>query len=46
MKLWSKGLEGPDGLWVSITGHRYEVFFSADVDSRRMWMDNGQLPAD
>jgi hypothetical protein len=41
MKLWSKGLEGPDRLWVSIAGHCYDMFFCTDVDSRRIWMDNG-----
>lgn len=32
MKVWSKGLEGPDRLWVSIAGHCYDVFFSLNFD--------------
>ena len=41
MKLRSKGLEGSDRFWVSIARHRDNVFFSTDVNSGRIWMDEG-----
>ena len=35
-------MEGSYRLWVSIEGHGYEMFFGTDVDSRCIWMDNGE----
>ena len=42
MKVWSKGLESSYRFWVSIARHCYEVFFSTDVNSGRIWIDDGQ----
>jgi hypothetical protein len=38
MEFWRKGLQGSYRLGVSIARHRYEVFFSTDIDSRRIRM--------
>jgi hypothetical protein len=41
VKIWSKGWEGSNRLWISIARDRYDVFFGTDVNSRRIGMDDG-----
>jgi hypothetical protein len=42
MELWSEGFDGSYRLWVSIAWHCYAVFFSTDINSRRIRIDHGQ----
>jgi hypothetical protein len=42
VKVWRKGLEGPYRLEISIREHRYDMFFSTDINSGRVRVDQRQ----
>ena len=42
MEFWCKSLEGAYWLRVSIAWHRYEVFFSTNINSCRIGIDDRQ----
>jgi hypothetical protein len=42
MEFWCKGLEGSYWLGVSIAWHGYEVFFSTNINSCRIGIDERQ----
>jgi hypothetical protein len=42
MEVWRKGLEGSYRLGISISGHRYQMLFAADINSGGVGMDQRQ----
>jgi len=42
VEIWRKGLEGSYRLGISISGHRYQMLFAADINSGGVRMDQRQ----